>query len=209
MPPASVLLAQLSEITNTWRGIAIGWHVSAVIFVVALILGRRPSPRLVLRLLAVPVLCVSILAWLAGNPFNAAMFSALAVFLVLLGRTGSRASFELSAGWPRLIGTVMVVYALFYPHFLASSSWTQYLYAAPVGLIPCPTLALIVGVGFIVGLFRNRPWQVVVSVTGIFYGAVGVAKLGVHLDYGLLAGAIGLAIARNPTVTGARISVAA
>jgi len=190
-----VLLAQLGQITNTWRSVAIGWHAAIIAFLAALVLGWRPSDRLVIRLLALPMLSVSILAWTAGNPFNAVVFGALAIFGLLLAQSARAAPFETASGWSLGLGIVMVVYGLLYPHFVASSSWTSYLYAAPVGLIPCPTLALLVGVGFIVGLFRNRRWQLLVSAAAIFYGIVGVAKLQVNLDYGLLAGAVALALA--------------
>jgi hypothetical protein len=38
------------------------------------------------------------------------------------------------------------------------------------------------------GLTRN--WSIVLGVVGLFYGAVGVLRLGVWLDVGLLGGAL-------------------
>jgi hypothetical protein len=77
-----------------------------------------------------------------------------------------------------------------YPHFLEASSWTSYLYAAPLGLVPCPTLSLLVGVSLIVGSLDSKAWANTVAAAALVYGVIGVFALGVAIDAVLLAGAI-------------------
>jgi hypothetical protein len=51
-------------------------------FVLAVLVGWRPSNRIVDYLFTAPLLSVSALAWASGNPFNGATFAALALFLI-------------------------------------------------------------------------------------------------------------------------------
>jgi hypothetical protein len=65
-----------------------------------------------------------------------------------------------------------------------------YLYAAPMGLLPCPTLATVIGATVILDSLDSTPWTATVAIAGLVYGAIGVLALEVNLDYGLLAGAL-------------------
>lgn len=47
-----------------------------------MLVGWRPSNRIVDYLFTAPLLSVSALAWASGNPFNGATFAALALFLI-------------------------------------------------------------------------------------------------------------------------------
>jgi hypothetical protein len=77
-----------------------------------------------------------------------------------------------------------------YPHFLHADSWIPYLYASPFALIPCPTLLVVTGVTL---MFRNAGsnlWRAALAAAGLFYGALGVFRLGVQLDSVLLASSV-------------------
>ena len=67
-----------------------------------------------------------------------------------------------------------------------------YGYAAPLGVLPCPTLSAVIGATLILGLLGSAVWSITLAVAGLVYGAVGVFVFGVQLDYVLLAGALGL-----------------
>ena len=69
----------------------------------------------------------------------------------------------------------------------------EYVYAAPFGLVPCPTLTVLVGVSLFAGSFGSRPWAAVVAGASLIYGVIGVAVLGVWIDVVLIAGAMVLA----------------
>jgi hypothetical protein len=97
----------------------------------------------------------------------------------------------------------MATFGLVYPHFTHTSSPFGYLYAAPTGLVPCPTLSLAIGVALIADGLGSRAFSLVLAAAGLFYGIFGVARLGVLLDVGLVAGAgvllvRGLMITRTP-----------
>ena len=103
-------------------------------------------------------------------------------------------------------GALLVLYGSAYPHFLLGESWNTYLYAAPFGLLPCPTLSVAIGVTLMLGMFRSTLWSNTLVAAGVAYGAIGVVRLGVVLDYGLLAGAALLAGAILARVSTASIT---
>lgn len=96
------------------------------------------------------------------------------------------------APWTAVAGAALFAFAWTYPHFLEGRAWTAYLYAAPVGLVPCPTLALLASL-VLLGDGIDRRVAGVVAGLAAFYGAFGVLRLGVRLDLGLLAGAAAVA----------------
>jgi hypothetical protein len=190
MPSSDAILIGLTAIANQWRPLAIGWHVFFGALVLALLIGWRPSNRFAGYLLAVPFLSVSALAWTSGNPFNGATFAALA--LLLISRTSRLSKGPVHIAPPLLFvpGALLVAFAWGYPHFLIPDGWTAYMYAAPLGLLPCPTLSAVIGLTLILSFLRSRPWTTTLAVAGLLYGAIGVFRLGVTLDYVLLAGAM-------------------
>jgi hypothetical protein len=84
----------------------------------------------------------------------------------------------------------MVLFGLVYPHFLGAASFLTYLYAAPVGIVPCPTLSVLVGFSIILGSMGSRSWGLLLGAAGIFYGAFGALRLGVTFDWALFLGAV-------------------
>jgi hypothetical protein len=195
MPTAAAIVNGLTLIANEWRMLAIGWHVVLGTLLLAICLGWRPAKRRLAYLLVAPLISVSVLAWMTGNPFNAATFLLLAAVLLVAARRVSADRAELSS-FPLLMpGVLLLAFAWLYPHFLDADRWTQYTYAAPLGLVPCPTLAALIGLTLMLGLLRPTLWAATLTVAAVLYGVVGVFRLGVLLDYGLLAGAAALAAA--------------
>jgi hypothetical protein len=84
---------------------------------------------------------------------------------------------------------MLMVFGWTYPHFLERNPWTAYLYAAPMGLLPCPTLATVIGATVMLDFLDSTRWTASVAIAGLVYAAIGVLRLEVSLDYGLLAGA--------------------
>jgi hypothetical protein len=142
--------------------------------------------------LAVPMVSVSLLAWLYGNPFNGIVFLFLAVGLAVIGSRRPAVRVEPPPAWASVIGVLMVGFGWVYPHFLENAAWTEYLYRAPTGLIPCPTLALVIGLALWAKGFSSRAWSVTLGIAGIFYSLFGAFRLGVSIDLILLAGAVAL-----------------
>lgn len=192
MPTPAEILQSLAHITERWRTLAIVWHVYYGVLVAGLLAGVRPSKPLAGVLLAIPLFSVSILAWLAANPFNGAVFALLGLALVVLAFTLRREPIAIGPVWAVVAGAVMIAFGWVYPHFVNTSSITEYLYAAPTGLIPCPTLSITIGLVLVLGGLDARAWPLVLAAVGIFYGVFGALRLGVTIDLVLLAGAVAL-----------------
>jgi hypothetical protein len=190
VPTSALILDGLATTAERWRDLAVVWHVLAASLLTGLVVGWRPSRRFAGLLLATPLASVSVLAWASGNPFNGMMFAiltaVLAYFAIRLSRSVSRIG-EVSLLVP---GTLLITFGWVYPHFLQATTWTAYLYAAPLGLLPCPTLSAVLGVLLVLDLLDSRPLFIVLAAAGVLYGFIGAFHLGVSLDIILLAGAL-------------------
>lgn len=192
MPSPNEILAQLTLIANRAAPVAIAWHLALLAVLIAVARGWRPPRRAARRAIAGLLASVAAFALAFGNVFNGALFALGAVALVALaGGPGARRPLARGAAWQRWVGAAMLAYGWVYPHFL-EAPWPVYLYAAPVGLVPCPTLSVAIGLALLGGLGTGG-WGAALSALGLSYGIFGVARLGVVLDLGLTAGALALA----------------
>jgi hypothetical protein len=190
MPSTDEILIGLTSVANEWRSIAIAWHVVLGVSVLAALVGWRPSTRVAACVLASPFVSVAAAAFATGNPFNGTVFLGLTLTLVSIA---NRLSLEpIRLGTPGLVvpGALLVAFGWVYPHFLETDRWVTFAYAAPLGLLPCPTLAAAVGVSCLLRHFGSRAWAFTLAAAGLVYGAVGAFVLGVKLDYVLVAGAL-------------------
>jgi hypothetical protein len=193
MPSARAITNHLELVTNQAITLAIAWHVVIAAALAAILVGWRPSARSAGALLVLPIASASAVAFAFGNPFNGTMLAVLALTLAVLAAHSRTIEFVRGAAWAEVAGILMLAFGLFYPHFLATNSPLKYLYAAPTGLIPCPTLSLVVGFGLLGGAPQGtRAWSLALATAGLFYGVFGVARLGVLLDIPLILGASSL-----------------
>ena len=193
MPSSAAILDQMTALANEWRLLAVFWHVVLGAGALAVAVGWRPSQRLTGALLVPPLASVTGLAWWSGNPFNGLVFlSATAIFAALAARLPS-SLVRVNTGSTGMAGVILLAFAWVYPHFLQTPSASAYFYAAPLGLIPCPTLSAMIGVALVIRLCDSRAWAGILAAFGVFYGIVGVLRLGVGIDIFLLAGAALLA----------------
>ena len=199
MPSTEAILSSAAAIANGWRALAIAWHVAIILLVAAIALGWRPSHRLLGLLLAVPLVSVSALAWTSGNPFNGTTFALLALMVASIAMRLSKQPVDPASATNLTSGVLLFVFGWIYPHFLRADSWIEYAYAAPLGLLPCPTLAAVLGITLLAGLFRSAAWTTTVAAAAFAYGSIGVFALGVSLDYALILGAAILVIAGGRT----------
>ena len=81
MPSPGNVISGLTELAQQWRWLAAAWHVALAALLIAFYLGWRPTTRTFLVTLVVPLISVSTLAWLSGNPFNGAALALLAASL--------------------------------------------------------------------------------------------------------------------------------
>ncbi len=188
MPSAATILSGLTTIANDWQQLALVWHVWLAALIGALLAGWRPANRAVGAVLIAPVLSVCALAWASGNPFNAAAFAILAIALATITSRPPSERVRIGSSFHLVSGALLVAFGWIYPHFVAADSWVTYTYASPLGLIPCPTLSVLIGLTLILDGLGSTPWCTTLVAAGLAYGAIGVFRLGVVLDYGLLAG---------------------
>jgi hypothetical protein len=189
MPSTAEILAGLTEVANSGRWLAISWHVVLAGVVTAVVAGWRPSRRLGATLTALPLASASAMAWAYGNPFNGIMLGAGAVTLGLLGVRLASDRLPESPPWRVVVGAAVVAYGWVYPHFLADQPSLAYLYAAPVGLVPCPSLSIAIGFAIAASGYGSRRWSLALGVLGLFYAVFGTLRLGVWLDVGLFGAA--------------------
>jgi hypothetical protein len=198
MPSSNTVLIGLSAIANNWRWLAISWHVLVAAFLVTVFAGWRPSISILGYVLIGPLLSVSLVAWLSGNPFNGAMFAILAVLLTAARPAKTAVRVASTVGVSSGIG--LVAFGWTYPHFVTTDSWTTYLYASPFGILPCPTLSVAMGITFLFPDLGTRSRTTSLAGAGLLYGVIGVFRLGVVLDWGLLLASATLAAAMAPHV---------
>ena len=193
MPSSAEILAGLQRLANEAYAYAVLWHVVVACALVLLALRWRPSPRAAGLWSTVPLVSVSAWSWASGNPFNGLLFALAAIVLGLLARRAPTAvPRPRQETWSAALGGALVAFAWTYPHFLDGHAWYAYLYAAPMGVIPCPTLALVVGLALIGNGPAGRVWTATLAAVATFYGLFGVVRLGVAIDVVLLVGALGL-----------------
>jgi hypothetical protein len=194
MPNKAEILATLTQIANDAILLAIAWHLVAGLAMVALFLGFKPTRRLVTVALSVPIATVGVASFTFGNPFNGAIFAVSALSLGVLAWRTPLAPLERESGPMAFWGLGLITFGWVYPHFLNDQPWFAYAYAAPLGLLPCPTLAFIMGVTLLYRGLVGGAWRVTLGVLGTFYAVFGVARLGVRLDVLLALGPIGLLV---------------
>ena len=190
MPTSEQILHGLETIANQWQGLAVLWHLYFAVLAIGLIIGVRPAKRLAGILLALPLFSVSILAWVAANPVNGALFALAGIALVIIALRLPDERIQIAPVWLMSAGGLMFLFGWLYPHFLETTSFVPYLYAAPTGLIPCPTLSIVIGLSLMLEGLDSRAWSLVLGVTGLFYGLFGALRLGVTIDLLLVIGAL-------------------
>lgn len=190
MPSAEQILRGLQEITNSWKAIAIAWHVYFGALILALAFGNRPFKRVAGVLLALPFLSVATFAWLTPNPVNGGVFTTLGIVLLLVAAKLPRDRAQIAPKWSLIPGALLFAFGWVYPHFLDTSSYWSYLYMAPTGIVPCPTLIIVIGSALILDGLASRTFGTILGVVGLLYGVVGVAYLHMTLDWVLILGGV-------------------
>jgi hypothetical protein len=193
MPSTDEILKALSLTANKYMLVAIFWHVVLIgFFFASFYLKQRISNHVVGYVLTLLLFSVSVWAWQSQNIFNGLVFLVTGiVFIVSTVKTKKEWITSNRVRWLRITGTIFFLSGIFYPHFLGHD-WIGYLYAAPTGLIPCPTLLTVTG--FIIAFNTKQSISLLVSllVLDIFYGLFGVIKLHVYLDQLLAAASLAL-----------------
>jgi hypothetical protein len=194
MPKTEDIINGLQTIVNEYSTFAIIWHAVFYLLLAAIIFKWQPSNKSLALILCLPLLSVAVFAWLTGNPFNGILFSVLTILVLIFGLKASNQSIEVSQVPFQVIGILMIVFGLIYPHFITGDPLLKYLYASPAGLIPCPTLSIVIGILLVFSGLGSQSITLTLTAFGLFYGFFGVLKLGVYLDTFLVFGTLSLLV---------------
>lgn len=194
MPTPQQILDGLTAIANGAVPMAMAWHALLFVVVVSLLRGWRPTARPGAAMLSLPLISVGVLAWLYANPFNGTVFLVLALAHAMLALRMPKSLPPRPPPWAFVVGVVLVGFGWVYPHFVEHRPVWHYMFAAPLGLVPCPTLSAVIGLGLLAGGFGSRSWTLLLAAGGLFYGVFGAWRLGVWIDAVLLAGAVALLV---------------
>ncbi len=189
MPTGEAITTVLARLSEDWMWLAICWHVYLLTFTSMLALKWRLNRRSACIALLAPLASVVLMSWLSANPFTTVILGIVLIAALLLVLRLPHEPVSLAAAPLAAAGASLLVFGLVYPHFLGSASLVTYVYAAPVGIVPCPTLSVIVGLSLILRSLGSRSWSLIIGVPALFYGIVGVGYLGVTMDWVLSAGA--------------------
>jgi hypothetical protein len=194
MPKTEEIINGLQSIVNDYTTFAIVWHALFYFLLAALIVKWQPSNKLLGLLICLPLLSVAVFAWISGNPFNGILFSVITILVIIFGFKTSNQPIQMSQVPFMVIGILMIVFGLVYPHFINAGSFLKYLYASPAGLIPCPTLSILIGFLLLYNGLGSQSITLTFIAFGLFYGIFGVLKLAVYLDVFLIFGSIALLV---------------
>jgi len=194
MPKTEDIINGLQSIVNNYTTFAIIWHAVFYFLLAGLLARFQPSNKIFGILLCLPLISVAVFAWLSGNPFNGILFSVITILIFIFGIKASNQPIQISQFPFMAIGILMIVFGLVYPHFINADSFLKYLYASPAGLIPCPTLSILIGFLLLYNGFSSQSITITFIAFGLFYGIFGVLKLAVYLDVFLILGSITLLV---------------
>ena len=194
MPKKDDIIDGLQSIVNDYSTFAIIWHVIFYLLLAGLMANWDPSNKLLGILICLPLVSVAVFAWLNGNPFNGSLFTLMTILICIFSVRGSNEPVVVSQLPFMIIGILMIVFGLVYPHFIQANSFFKYLYASPVGLVPCPTLSILIGILLLFNGLGSQPLTLTFIAFGLFYGLFGALKLSVYLDIFLVFGSVSLLV---------------
>lgn len=188
-----VILTYIQMVAGKYPVISILLHILILALIIALFLPGFKQKRIAFNgVLMVIFASVASVALINGNPFNGLFFSILTIFAVVeLFRRRNEitvpalTSVDRSTAIRNLLCLAAVFVGILYPHFVNVSP-AMLLFFSPMGVIPCPTLTVILGLLNLYYPKINKGLYTVVTIAGMFYGLTGVFLLHVYIDIPLM-----------------------
>jgi hypothetical protein len=184
---AESILNAISLAANFSPAVNIVMHVLVLGAIVMLFTGAGPKLRrlifdAVLLILAAAVAVISILV---GNPFNMLTFGIIAVISLIELIRGKNLAGRPGLNLNTVISLIIIFIGFWYPEFV-QAGLPAMLVLSPLGVIPCPTLMVMLGMLNLAVPNVNRVQYIALIVMAAFYGLTGVFMLKVYLDIALL-----------------------
>ena len=131
------------------------------------------------------VLSVIVNATIYGNPFHAITFALVAIAVGLEFIKGKNQISIPKRGINTVIAFAFILIGLWYPEFVKVNMFASLL-LAPTGIVPCPTLLIVIGM---LNLYYPNVNKLQFGITvffGMVYGIIGTFILGVYFDLSLI-----------------------
>ncbi len=187
MNPATILdfLTRASNQSLPLNGLM---HVLVLAAVISLFIkaGSR-TKRLVFDVtLLILFSSVAAMSLLVGNPFNFGTFAILAFTAAIEVFRGKNQVDTPKNDFNTYLAFAFILTGFVYPEFTRTSPWLLP-FVSPVGIVPCPTLLVTMGMLNLILPGASKLQYMVTTVIGTIYAVIGVFVLRVYLDVTLLA----------------------
>lgn len=198
-PTPEQLLSSLVEISSSCRFLALIWHSYYAILIILFTFGVKKktnhwlaSNQSIGILLGLPFISISLISWLYFNPFNGSVFTIISTLIIVFSIRMPKKKVQIAPQWAIIVGTFMVIFGWIYPSsfFINITSFSSYLYEVPLGVIPCPTLSITIGLILIFDNLGSHKMSLIFGLIGIMYGILGSILLKVLIDWVLFIGAV-------------------
>jgi len=181
------ILAGLQMTVDTYSGLRVVHHLFLIVVFIFFIFFKEKVSRLVSLyiLLAFLTIFLTSLAPIR-NIFYLIVFGFLTI-LAILEFLNPKNDYSMK-GAPTIniiIALVAGFLGFWYSHFV--EGYFKALYASPYGVIPCPTLLVILSFFLVFYPYTNRFFHWVLAIVGLFFGFFGLFVLKVRIDLALLA----------------------
>jgi len=186
MPGAEEILNKLTAIVQ--QGMAFSPFIRVILLVLVgwCIAKRRVLTGYLAAYAGLVATAASVMAIGFEDQELALTFFLLFPLGLLWGREALLLPPNMKAGPVRIsIAAIFGLFAFFYPEFVEGVRGA--VLSAPLGIVPCPTLVLLLSVVMLTGRAYGLYTVVPTWVVAAFYGVVGVFYLGVKVDWVLLA----------------------
>lgn len=185
---AEKVLNYLSMVSNKNIALNIVMHLVVFAAILAVFIIKKQSIKRILidGSLLVLFLSVTINALIYGNPFHLITFlilSLLAGFELFVKKNEFKIP---QVNINTFIAVTLIVIGVWYPEFVNANK-LQLLILSPVGIVPCPTLLVTIGLLSLSFPHVNKLQYTVTIVMGILFGVIGTFIFKVYFDVALLA----------------------
>ena len=181
------ILAGLKITVETYSGLRVVHHILLPVVLLFFVFFKEKASRLVSLYILLAFLTVFLISLAPiRNVFYLIVFgflTILAVFEFLNPKNDY--SMKDTPKINVIIALVAGFLGFWYPHFVEGSF--KALYASPYGIIPCPTLLVILSFFLVFYPNSNRFFHWVLILVGLFFGFFGFFILKVRIDLALLA----------------------
>lgn len=170
---------------NLWLNALI--HLMVLAAVLVLIFGKNTKIKqwVVDGVICLLFISVATVSFVYGNPFIFLIMAVLTIFALIELRQGKNEFTTPKFNLHTLIAFTSIIIGFWYPHFVKANP-IALLLVSPAGIIPCPTLLIVLGLLTLAYPKVNKTQYIITVLIGTFHGNTGVFQLKVFLDMAII-----------------------